>query len=121
MTSIPLALTYDDVLIRPRRTTMLSRSEANTKTRLTKKITLNVPIVTANMDTVTESEMAIAVARLGGIGVIHRFMTVAENAEEIRRVKRAKNFIKKILTLLIRSEPLKRPRSLARKKESADF
>ncbi|MCX6778848.1 MAG: IMP dehydrogenase [Candidatus Magasanikbacteria bacterium] len=93
MRSIPLALTYDDVLVRPKRTSMLSRSEAVTKTQLTKKISLNIPLVTANMDTVTESEMAIAVARLGGIGIIHRFMTVEENAEEIKRVKRAQNFI----------------------------
>src|SRR3989339_854897 len=90
---IPLALTYDDVLIVPRRSSLQSRSEANTKTRLTKKINLNIPIVTANMDTVTESEMAIALARLGGIGIIHRFMTIEENVEEVRRVKRAQNFI----------------------------
>jgi len=93
MRHIPLALTYDDVLIRPKKTSMLSRSEAITKTKLTKKISLNIPVVTANMDTVTESKMAIAVARLGGIGIIHRFMTVEENAQEIKRVKRAQNFI----------------------------
>src|SRR3989338_205923 len=93
MRSIPLALTYDDVLIVPKRSTFISRSEAITRTRLTKKVNLNIPIVSANMDTVSESEMAIAMARLCGISVIHRFMTVEENAEEIRRVKRAQNFI----------------------------
>lgn len=93
MKSIRPALTYDDVLIVPRRSSFRSRSEANTQTRLTKKISLNIPIVSANMETVTESDMAIAMARLGGIGIIHRFMSIEENAEEIKRVKRAENFI----------------------------
>lgn len=93
MRTIPLALTYDDVLIKPKRTSLMSRSEANTFTRLTKKLNLHIPIVTANMDTVTESAMAITLARLGGIGIIHRFMTVEENVEEVKRVKRAQNFI----------------------------
>ena len=90
---IPLALTYDDVLIVPRRSTLSSRSEANTKTRLSRKINLNIPIVTANMDTVTGSDMAIAMARLGGIGILHGFMSIEENAEEVRRVKRAQSMI----------------------------
>ena len=93
MRNIPLALTYDDVLILPKRSFLNSRSEADTKTRLTKRINLNIPIVSANMDTVSESEMAIALARLGGISLIHRFMTIEENVEEIKRVKRAQNFI----------------------------
>ena len=93
MRNIPLALTYDDVLILPKRSTLLSRSEAITRTRLTKKVNLNIPIVSSNMDTVSESEMAIAMARLGGISIIHRFMTIEENVEEIKRVKRAQNFI----------------------------
>ncbi|MFA5061636.1 MAG: IMP dehydrogenase [Patescibacteria group bacterium] len=93
MRSIPLALTYDDVLVVPKRSTLTSRSQAITKTKLTKKINLNIPIVSSNMDTVTESEMAIALARLGGIGIIHRFMTIEENIEEIKHVKRAQNFI----------------------------
>ncbi|HQF57246.1 MAG TPA: IMP dehydrogenase [Candidatus Magasanikbacteria bacterium] len=93
MKIIPYALTYDDVLIVPRRSSFSSRSEANTKTRLTKKININIPIISANMDTVTEAEMAISLARLGGIGIIHRFMSIEENAEMIRRVKRAQSFI----------------------------
>lgn len=93
MHHIPLALTYNDVLIVPRRSSFRSRKEADTRTRLTKKINLNMPIVTANMDTVTESDMAIAVARLGGIGFIHRFMSIEDNVEEIKRVKRAQNLI----------------------------
>ncbi len=93
MKIIPYALTYNDVLIVPRRSSFSSRSEANTKTRLTKKININIPIISANMDTVTEAEMAISLARLGGIGIIHRFMSIEENAEMIRRVKRAQSFI----------------------------
>lgn len=93
MKTIPVALTYDDVLIVPQRSTLLSRTEANTTTRLTKKLSLNIPLVSANMDTVTESDMAITLARLGGIGILHRFMTVEENIEEVKRVKRAQNFV----------------------------
>src|SRR3989344_4437914 len=93
MHNIPLALTYDDVLIVPKRSTLTSRREANTKTRLTKKISLNIPIVSANMDSVTGPEMAITMARLGGIGIVHRFMTIEENVEAIKKVKRAQNYI----------------------------
>lgn len=91
--NIPLALTYDDVLIVPRRSTLNSRKEADTSTRLTKTLNIKIPIISSNMDTVTESDMAIALARLGGVGIIHRFMTVEENAEEVKRVKRAQNFV----------------------------
>lgn len=90
---IPLALTYDDVLIIPRRSSLASRSEVNTRTRLTKKIFLNIPLVTANMDTVTESEMAITMARSGGIGILHRFMSIKDNVEEVKKVKRVQSLI----------------------------
>lgn len=93
MEPIPLALTYDDVLIVPKRSSFASRSEADTRTRLTKKININVPIVSANMDTVTEAEMAIALARVGGFGILHRFMSIEENVEQVKRVKRAQNFV----------------------------
>ncbi len=91
--TIKLALTYDDVLITPKRSTFASRKEALTKTRLTKKLSLGIPIVSANMDMVTGETMAVTLARLGGIGIIHRFMTIEENANVIRRVKRAQNLI----------------------------
>lgn len=91
--NIPLALTYDDVLIVPKRSTLSSRKEANTATKLTRKLSINIPIISSNMDTVTESDMAIALARLGGIGIIHRFMTIEENVEEVKRVKRAQNLV----------------------------
>ncbi len=88
-----MALTYDDVLLVPQYSSVDSRRSLSTKSCLTRKITLQVPIVSANMDVVTESEMAITIAREGGIGIIHRFMTIAEQARQIGRVKKAESFI----------------------------
>ncbi len=87
------ALTYDDVLLVPQYSDVDSRRALSTRSRLTKKIFLNAPIVSANMDVVTESEMAIAMAREGGIGIIHRFMTIAEQARQIEKVKKAESFV----------------------------
>src|ERR687892_2236867 len=87
------ALTYDDVLLVPQYSNVDSRRTLSTKSWLTKNILLHVPIVSANMDVVTESEMAITMAREGGIGIIHRFMTIAEQARQIGRVKKAESFI----------------------------
>ncbi|HUE98228.1 MAG TPA: IMP dehydrogenase [Anaerolineales bacterium] len=87
------ALTYDDVLLVPQYSDVDSRRILSTKSWLTKKIALQMPIVSANMDVVTESEMAIAMAREGGIGIIHRFMTIAAQARQIGRVKKAESFI----------------------------
>jgi IMP dehydrogenase len=87
------ALTYDDVLLVPQYSDVDSRRILSTKSWLTKKIALQVPIVSANMDVVTESEMAITMAREGGIGMIHRFMTIGEQARQIQRVKKAESFI----------------------------
>lgn len=88
-----IALTYDDVLLVPQHSDVDSRRALSTKTCLTKTISLQIPIVSANMDVVTESEMAITMAREGGIGMIHRFMTIAEQARQIERVKKAESFI----------------------------
>jgi IMP dehydrogenase len=87
------ALTYDDVLLVPQYSDVDSRRLLSTQSWLTKKIALQVPIVSANMDVVTESEMAITMAREGGIGMIHRFMTIAEQARQIGRVKKAESFM----------------------------
>jgi len=91
--NIPEGLTYDDVLLVPQRSFINHRSEVSTRTKLTRHIELNVPFISANMDTVTESEMAIALAREGGIGIVHRFMTIEEQVEQVSRVKRNVGFI----------------------------
>src|SRR6476469_10877600 len=84
---IPLGLTFDDVLLQPLESTVLP-SQADTRTRLTREIALNMPILSSAMDTVTEAEMAIVMAQLGGIGVLHRNLTVEEQCDAVRRVKR---------------------------------
>ena len=83
-------LTYDDVLLIPNYSEVLPREVAITS-QFTRNITLNVPIISAAMDTVTEAAMAIAMAREGGIGVLHKNMTIEEQAKQIRKVKRAES------------------------------
>lgn len=93
------ALTFDDVLVLPRYSEVLPR-DTNTQTRLTKKLTINIPIISAAMDTVTEAELAIAIAREGGIGIVHKNMSIAEQAAEIKKVKRSESgMIKDPITL----------------------
>src|ERR1700688_4674715 len=88
--SILEGLTFDDVLLQPARSSVLP-THADTRTCLTRNIALNVPIVSSAMDTVTESHLAIALAQQGGIGIIHRNMTIERQAEEVDRVKRSES------------------------------
>src|SRR5437762_12156566 len=88
--AIPEGLTFDDVLLVPAWSDLLP-AEADTRTRLTRQIPLNIPVVSAAMDTVTESHLAIALAQQGGIGFIHRNMSIERQAEEVDRVKRSES------------------------------
>src|SRR5947207_14850258 len=88
---VPVALSYDDILLVPQRSSITSRRQVDTATQLSRNLRLQIPVVSANMDTVTESAMATEMARQGGIGIIHRFLTIEAQADEVRRVKRAES------------------------------
>ena len=93
------AITYDDVLLLPAKSSVLPR-DTDLRTKLTQHIELNIPLVTAAMDTVTEAEMAIAIAREGGIGILHKNMSIDQQAGEVDRVKRSESgMIQKPITL----------------------
>src|SRR5262249_31923267 len=87
-----LGITFDDVLLEPRFSSVVP-SEVDVSTRLTKRISLNIPLVSSPMDTVTENEMAIALAQEGGLGVIHKNMSIERQTEEVDKVKRSANGI----------------------------
>jgi IMP dehydrogenase len=89
-TALTTALTFDDILLVPRHSTVLP-AQVDVGTRLTRNIRLNVPLLSAAMDTVTESEMAIAMAQQGGLGVIHKNLSIEEQASEVDRVKRSES------------------------------
>ncbi len=86
-------LTFDDVLLVPKKSTVRSRKDVLTTTNLSRRIELKVPIISAPMDTVTEHAMAITMARAGGIGIIHRFMTIEQQVEEVLKVKRSESIV----------------------------
>src|SRR6476620_7543807 len=83
-------LTFDDVLLIPAKSEILPR-DVSVKTKLSENLQLNIPIISAGMDTVTESQMAIAIAREGGLGIIHKNMSIEEQAEQIDKVKRSES------------------------------
>jgi IMP dehydrogenase len=89
----PIGLTFDDVLLVPRRSGVSTRRQVDTRTLLCRGIELAIPVVSASMDTVTEARMASAIAREGGIGIIHRFLPIEEHVAEVRRVKRAESVV----------------------------
>src|ERR671919_671685 len=89
-TDIETALTFDDVLLVPQHSTVLP-TQVDVSTRLTRNIRLNVPLLSAAMDTVTESSLAIAMAQQGGLGVIHKNLSIEEQASEVDRVKRSES------------------------------
>ena len=85
-----IGLTYDDVLLLPGHTDVIP-SEADTSSRISKRISVQTPLLSAAMDTVTESRMAIAMARQGGLGVVHRNLSIADQADQVDRVKRSES------------------------------
>ena len=91
--SIREGLTFDDVLLVPKFSDIVSRLQTDLTTQLSRNISINIPIISANMDTVTESTMAVTIAREGGIGIIHRFLTIQEEVDEVHKVKRAGSVI----------------------------
>jgi|JI6StandDraft_1071083.scaffolds.fasta_scaffold50419_1 IMP dehydrogenase len=91
--NFPIALTFDDVLLVPQYSKINSRSECSVASMFSKNVPLNVPIVSSPMDTVTETDMAVNMAKFGGLGILHRFNTIEEQARMVRRVKRSGAFI----------------------------
>ena len=91
--NIPTGITYDDVLLVPKRSPVSSRANVDLSTNLTAKIKLHFPIIPANMDTITESQMAVAMAREGSIGIIHRFQSVDNEVGQVKAVKRIEDLI----------------------------
>src|SRR5436309_15898306 len=88
--SLPVGLTFDDVALVPAKSSGLP-AETDTRTRLTRRITINIPIVSAAMDTVIEARLAIAIAREGGIGIIHRVLSPADQAAEVDQVEKSES------------------------------
>lgn len=82
-----IGLTFDDVLLVPRYSEISSRKHPSLKTKITKNYEIDIPVITANMDTITEMEMACKMATLGGIGSLHRFMTEDEQANQVKKIK----------------------------------
>ena len=87
-----MGLTFDDMLLMPKRSAIKSRNDVDTHSRFSRNIELHIPIISSNMDTVTEAPMAIAMAQAGGLGVIHRFMPIKKQAAEVTRAGTVRAF-----------------------------
>ena len=87
---VPEALTFDDVLLLPAHSDVVP-ADVNTQTQLSRNIRLNIPIISAAMDTVTESRLAIAIAQQGGLGIVHRNLSIEQQADEVDKVKRSES------------------------------
>lgn len=109
---IEKGLAYSDVLLVPQRSSVESRRQVETRTRLTRGIWLNMPLVSANMDTVTEASMAIAMAQAGGIGIIHRFNSIKDHVKLVEEVKRFRNTIIKNPFTICQNATLAQARAL---------
>lgn len=119
--AFPEALTFDDVLLKPKRSSVASRKDADLRTTIARGLVLNIPIISANMDTVTESRMAIAMARAGGMGIIHRFLPIEAQAQEVEKVKRAENYTVERPFTIAPDMTLKSCRELSRRLEVQTF
>src|SRR3989338_2384298 len=121
MDNIPLGLTYDDVLLIPQKSFIDHRSDVSSKTKLTRNLEIQIPFVSANMDTVTKAEMAMALAREGGLGIIHRFMTIEEEVAEVKKVKRQVGFVLDKPYTLFPDDTLRKVWKKAREKDVDGF
>jgi IMP dehydrogenase len=114
------AITFDDVLLEPRYSDVVP-AEVSVATQLTKRIALSIPMLSSPMDTVTEHEMAIALAKEGGLGIIHKNMTVEQQTEEVRKVKRSANGIILDPVTLLPDEPVSKAQQLMKQKNVSGF
>ncbi|MBI4058609.1 IMP dehydrogenase [Candidatus Gottesmanbacteria bacterium] len=121
MVEFNFGYTYDDVLLIPQKSRIKSRSDVSTKSKISRNIELAIPFVSSNVDTVTESQMAIAMAKLGGIGIIHRFMTIEEQVYEVEKVKRSEGFIMGNPFVLTPNHTLGQARTLMRQNKLTSF
>lgn len=104
--------TFDDVLLVPCHSTISSRRHPSLESRLTKKFKINTPIISANMDTVTEVEMATTMARLGGVGILHRFMTLEEQVRQVKAIKAATPGTPVCVSIGVKEEGMQRAKAL---------